>query len=122
MYKYFSDLEFKRCVPACSINDMNPEVLRFLDTMRIVLGFPIVINSAYRTKEFELSKGRSGTSSHCKGLAVDIRCTSPFKRNKILEYLFVNRSLLGTHIRIGIASTYLHVDFDKSKVESVWVY
>jgi len=34
MSKHFSDSEFKKCVPSCSIGDMNANTLARLDTAR----------------------------------------------------------------------------------------
>lgn len=45
----------------------------FLEDVRNVLGKPIKINSAYRSKEVNKSIGGSATSQHCFGCAADIR-------------------------------------------------
>lgn len=120
---FFKPSEFVKCSPSCSIEDLHPDLLLFLDRLRKACGFPIVLNSAYRSKEYELSKGRSGTSSHCKGLAVDIRCLDSFHRCRIVgcicELADRNNEI---PVRIGIASTYIHVDIDCSKPDSIWLY
>ena len=70
--KYFSESEFNRCTPACKMSDCKDFALRMLDAMRDYAGVPIILNSAYRSKEYEKKKGRTGSSSHCKGVAFDI--------------------------------------------------
>ena len=118
MSKYFQDAEFRRCVPSCSIKQMQPGFLELLDAVREVAGIPLVLNSAYRSVEWEKSKKRTGASSHTKGLAVDIRCTANATRYKIIA------AALSCGIRrIGVAHTYIHLDADESKSQGViWDY
>lgn len=114
-YRYFKESEFRSATPSCSLNDMDPDFMQKLDDARTLCSYPFVINSAYRSKEYELSKGRPGTSSHCKGLAVDISCITSICRLKMLLALLA----VGFR-RIGIYSTFLHVDMDVSKPVSIW--
>lgn len=118
MSKYFSPSEFTKCVPSCSINDMDKGFLLLLDKVREKAGIPLVINSAYRSVAYDKSKGRSGNSSHCKGMAVDIRCNTSSNRLKII------RACLECGInRIGIGSNFIHIDIDKSLPQNVmWHY
>ena len=83
--KHFSESEFQRCTPPCSLQDMKQDFMNRLDTVRDVAGIPLVINCAYRSKQYDLSKGRSGNSAHTKGLAVDIRCTTSANAFKIVQ-------------------------------------
>ena len=76
MSKYFSPSEFKKCVPSCSIEDMDGGFLALLDKVREKAGIPLVLNCAYRSREWDKSKGRSGNSAHTRGKAVDIRCNT----------------------------------------------
>lgn len=116
--KYFSEAEFRRCSPPCSLQDMDQGLMRRLDSAREVAGIPFVLNSAYRSVAYEKSKGRAGTSSHCKGLAVDIRCNSDANRWKVVTALLDNG-----FTRIGIGKTYVHADLDTAKTQRViWHY
>lgn len=116
-YKWFRDYEFKACRPMCNIDDMNEDFMKVLDDARELAGVPFKLTSAYRTKEYELSKGRTGTSSHCKGVAVDIYCTDSRKR-----YLIVQSLIAVGFMRIGIAKNFIHVDADEEKRASIWLY
>ena len=118
MSKYFSPSEFKRCTPSCSIEQMDPAFLSKLDQVREVAGIPLVLNSAYRSQEWEAQHGRAGTSAHCQGRAVDIRCNSYANRYRIV------RAALACGIRrIGIAKTYVHLDASPSHQQNViWDY
>lgn len=116
--KYFSESEFKRCTPSCSLQDMSQALMLRLDNARQMAGIPFVLNSCYRSVAYEKSKGRTGTSSHCKGLAVDIRCNSDANRWKIVKALIDNG-----FTRIGIGKTYIHADIDTQKTQGViWHY
>lgn len=117
-YQYFTNNDFKNCIPACNINDMSEDLMILLDKMRKIINQPIIINSAYRTKEYERKKGRNGTSSHCKGNAVDIRCTTDS-----YKFLIVQTALSLGIKRIGVGDTYIHIDIDKDKTQNViWTY
>lgn len=116
-YKHFKPYEFNCCVPRCDINDMDADFLGVLDDARELAGVPFRLNSAYRSKDYELAKGRTGTSSHCKGVAVDIACSDSRKR-----YLIVQSLIAVGFMRIGINKTYIHVDADDDKRASIWLY
>ena len=107
MTKYFKEIEYK----------MDTDFLAKLDKAREYAKVPFVINSAYRSPEHPLSI-KNPTSSHIKGLAVDIRTTDSRTRYKVLNALI--------HVgfnRIGIADTFIHVDDDKDKSQQViWTY
>lgn len=116
--KYFTEAEFKRCTPPCSLQDMKQELMTKLDNARYTAGIPFVLNSAYRSVAYEKGKGRTGTSSHCKGLAVDIRCNTDANRWKVVAALMDNG-----FTRIGIGKTYVHADLDTDKTQRViWHY
>lgn len=115
-FRYFKPEEFEKATPACSIDDMNEGFLQLLDDARSLCSVPFIINSAYRSKEYEASKGRAGTSSHCKGLAVDLRCSSPRNRFKMVIALIS----VGFR-RIGVYPTFIHVDMDPAKPSSLWL-
>ena len=107
MTKYFKEVEYK----------MDTDFLAKLDKAREFAKVPFVINSAYRSPEHPESI-KNPTSSHIKGLAVDIRTTDSRTRYKVLNALI--------HVgfnRIGIADTFIHVDDDKDKSQQViWTY
>ena len=116
--KYFSEAEFRRCTPPCSLQDMDQQFMRQLDAARASAGIPFVLNSAYRSVAWDKSKGRSGNGAHTRGKAVDIRCSTMGNRMKIVRALLDNGFR-----RIGIASTYIHADTDvKLSQDLVWLY
>ena len=118
MSKYFSASEFRKCTPACKIEQMRPAFLETLDRVREAAGIPLVLNSAYRTPAYELKHGRTGTSAHTLGVAVDIRCNTSQNRDKIV------RAAIECGItRIGIGKTYVHLDASRDHAQEViWHY
>ena len=107
MSKYFKEIEY----------NMDLGFLAKLDEAREYAGIPFVINSSYRSPE-QPESIKNPTSSHIKGLAVDIKAKDSRTRYKVLEALI--------HVgfnRIGIADTFIHVDDDKEKSSDVvWTY
>ena len=107
MSKYFKEIE----------ENMNKDFLFVLDEAREFAGIPFVINSAYRSPNHPLSV-KNPTSSHIKGLAVDIKATDNETRFKIVEAL-----ISVGFTRIGIADTFIHVDLDFDKRQNIiWTY
>jgi len=107
MSKYFKEIE----------DNMNKEFLFVLDEAREFAGIPFIINSAYRSPDHPLSI-KNPSSSHIKGLAVDIKATDSVTRFKIVKALIE----VG-FTRIGIADTFIHVDLDLDKTQNIiWTY
>ena len=112
--KYFSEREFQRCTPPCSLRDMDQETIDKFDKARQLAGIPFVINSAYRSVDYEKSKERAGTSAHTLGRAMDIRCNDPRNRFKI-----VNALLKAGFNRIGVYDTFIHADNSTNHEQAV---
>lgn len=104
--------------PTCQMDQMDSDFMHRLDTARGLAGIPFVVNSAYRTEEYEQSKGRDGTSSHTKGLAVDLKAETSRER-----YLIIKALLDAGFHRLGIGEDFIHVDGDQNKDRNViWDY
>lgn len=114
-YRYFTEEEFEHATPSCSLSDMDSHFMCLLDTARYIAGVPFIINSAYRSVDYELKKKRSGKSMHTLGQAVDLKCVDSNTRFKILAALFV----VG-FTGIGIGTSFIHVDTRPYPL--VWTY
>lgn len=103
-YLYFSEKEFNKLTPSCSLLDMSPAFMLALDRARSRACIPFVLNCAYRSVEWDKSNGRSGYSYHCSGRAVDIKCLDSESRWKIIEAC--------THygLSVGVYGRFLHID------------
>ena len=107
MSKYFKEIE----------KNMDGDFLAKLDEAREFAGIPFVINSAYRSPTHPESI-KNPTSSHIKGLAVDIKAKDSTTRFKVIEAL-----VSVGFTRLGIADTFIHVDWDFDKTQQViWTY
>lgn len=116
--RYFAECEFQRCSPSCSLQDMTQEAMDAFDAVRERAGIPLVINCAFRSREWDKARGRSGNSAHTKGVALDIRANSSATRMKI-----VSAALAEGITRIGIGQGFVHLDIDDTLAQGVmWHY
>ena len=114
----FSYNEFDSPDEIGSGSKMNQLFLNMLDDARSIANTPFIINSGYRTIEHNSNVGGKSNSSHLRGLAADIKVNDSRTRGLILKAL----REAGFN-RIGIAKTFLHVDFDSTKANNVtWLY
>lgn len=116
--RYFKPSEF--ACPHCGegADKMDAGLLHHLDAARHMAGIPFVINSAYRCEEHNKAVGGVPGSAHTKGTAVDIAANGSRERFMIAQALMA-RGL----VRIGVASSFVHVDVDKGKDQRVmWLY
>ena len=118
--RFFSEKEFQRLNPPCSLQDMKQSTMDMVDEARDLCGFPFIVTCAYRTVEWELAHNRAGTSSHTKGMALDIKC--PFA-DHVKRMAMIRAFLEVGFSRIGIGKNYIHVDNDTTKAQEVmWTY
>jgi uncharacterized protein YcbK (DUF882 family) len=103
--RHFRESEFRRCNPPCSLQDMRQDFMDTLDRVREKAGIPLVLNSAYRSKAWELSKGRTGDGAHTLGVAVDIRAN-----NNANKYKIIKAALECGVTRIGVYAWGVHID------------
>lgn len=83
---------------------MDKEFLKELDICREIAGVPFVLLSAYRSAEYDKSKGRSGNGFHTSGRAVDIAARDGETRRAIIE------GCLATGLTAGVYKTFIHID------------
>lgn len=102
--KFFKSSEFKKCIPSCSIEAMDSQFLRELDECRNIAGVPFRLMSAYRSPEYDKSKGRSGTGFHTSGRAVDVSCINGEDRRAIIE------GALAVGLTVGVYPSFIHLD------------
>ncbi len=117
-FKYFEYEHFDSPDMPGSGKLVSDELISMLDVARKKYGKPIIPNSGYRTIEHNAKVGGKPSSSHLKGLAVDIKCDNSVDRFKLYDIL----REVGFK-RIGVGKTFIHVDIDKDKSPEVfWVY
>ncbi len=121
MPNYFRSKEFD-CRCGCGKNNIDPALVANLNLVRehagTPPGMPLVVDSGCRCTTHNAHVGGSPTSSHLTGHAADIRAINESTRFKI-----VASALIHGINRIGIGKTFIHLDNDKSKAQSVfWLY
>jgi len=102
--KYFKSAEFGD--EPDSGDNMNPEFVILLDSLRGLCGFPLRVNSGYRTIEQNRAAGGAPQSAHRLGLAVDIHCTDWNTRRIIVKF--------ATHLlisEIALGKTFIHLGY-----------
>lgn len=118
MMKYFNYEEFDSPDIQGSGQMMSKKLLEMMDQVREIYGKPINITSGYRTEAHNRSVGGVPSSSHLKGLAVDIACIASSDRYKLINALIK----IGFN-RIGVAKSFIHADIDPDKSPNViWTY
>lgn len=119
-------IDLSVCVPACKIEDLHPDLVELIRRAQHLAGFTFAITSGYRPKSWELSHGRTGSSSHSRtdkdekpcSLAVDISTRDSHTRYKVL----VSLAAVGVP-RLGVGKTFVHADIDETKPHSIiWHY
>ena len=116
--KYFNYEEFDSPDIQGSGQLMDPELLDMIDKAREIYGKPIRVTSGYRTEDHNRKVGGVDSSSHLKGLAIDVACVRSNDRFEMLTALIE----VGFN-RIGVASNFIHIDIDKNKSQNViWTY
>ena len=115
--KYFNFHEFDSPDKPGSGHNMEEEFLELIDCAREEAEIPFKITSGFRTTEHNNSVGGVENSSHLKGCAADISCTSSSQRSIMVRAL-VNVGFT----RLGIAKSFIHVDNDPNKSDAIWLY
>jgi uncharacterized protein YcbK (DUF882 family) len=116
--KYFNYSEFDSPDVQGSGQLMDKILLEMLDEVRDKFDKPIHITSGFRTPAHNEAVGGVETSSHLKGLAVDIAC-----KNSTDRFDLINCLLDVGFSRIGVAKTFIHADIDPNKsIGVMWTY
>ena len=116
--KHFKLSEFDSPDAPGSGSKMQPKFLQMLDNARSIAGVPFKVNSGYRTAAHNAKVGGVADSSHCQGWAADLAATTGTSK-----FTIVNALLKAGFTRIGIASSFVHVDCDPIKpAQVIWTY
>lgn len=121
--KYFRYSEFDSPDTDGSGQLMDKGFLEMLEAAREIYGKPITITSGFRTENYNEELRKKGykastNSSHLKGYAADLACTTSANRWDLIDSL-----MKSGFNRIGIAKTFIHVDNDPDKPPFlIWTY
>lgn len=104
--------------PCCGLCEIDHEFLILVDRARDMAGVPFRVTSGFRCPEWNRKVGGSASSSHLKGVALDLAVECSSQRFAILSSL-----LECGFTRVGIGSDFIHVDLDVQKDQRVaWGY
>lgn len=109
--------------PCCGLLNMDMKFMSMLDEARREAGVPFKITSGCRCIKHNMDVGGAKSSSHVTSLtdacqAVDIVC-----RNNRSRFHITSALIAVGFTRMGIASTFIHVDNDLTKPQMViWRY
>lgn len=113
---YFTEEELS-CKCGCGLG-VSDELVEKLNVAREVADIPFIVTSGARCEARNEEVGGSPTSSHVKGLAVDLRAVNGYERFKVLQGL-----IAAGFDRVGVSKTFIHADVDEDKVGGVcWLY
>ena len=68
---YFTESEF-RCRCGCGLSEVNPLLIESLESLRVMVGKPIIVNSGIRCAKHNSAVGGAKASQHLLGNAADI--------------------------------------------------
>ena len=116
---HFTKEEFD-CQCGCGNGDIiiSENLVFELECVRVHYGKPMRINSGIRCLSHNRKIGSRDTSSHIKGLAVDISCTDMGTRLELVKRLLRD----GEFTRMGIHKDFIHVDVDYDKPRGIFIY
>lgn len=117
---YFSTSEFASPDDPTSGELIHPVLVAKLDSMREEAGFPFRINSGVRTEVHNKEVGGVHRSAHTYPCycAVDVRVKTKTERNALIR-LAKKYGIT----RIGIGTSFVHLDIDSTKPQNVtWYY
>lgn len=104
--------------PGTGSANMKMEFVAALDEVRTACGFPLKVNSGFRTPEHNRSVGGVPDSAHVRGYAADIHAVTSRHR-----FAIVMAAMACGIKRVGVADTFVHLDMDPSRPERMlWVY
>lgn len=120
-FKYFNYSEFDSPdLPGSGKKFMSKKFIETLDKIREEVGVPFIINSGYRTPEYNARPDVGGVpnSAHIRGRAADIRTPSGYKQKEIAKAA-VKHGIT----RIGFGTNFIHLDNDTTlKHPTTWGY
>ena len=112
--KWFKDDDFQ-CKCGCGF-DITDELKDLCDKARDLAQIPFIVNSGARCLSHNRNEGSRDTSSHVKGIAVDIATSSSSARFKVIQaFMKLGVSRFG----INFNKNFIHIDIDTSKPQEL---
>ncbi len=104
-----------------NMDKMDPKLLSMLDELREEYGYPIILNSSYRSPDHPIEAVKSNPGEHTYGAAVDIKCAGGEN-----TFNLVAAAIKVGFRRIGISrkSNFVHVGigYPNAPETTIWTY
>lgn len=114
---YFTLKEIE-CKCGCGSTSISPYFLNRVNDVREIVGHPLRVNSWVRCPSHNLSVGGKPTSSHLKGLAVDLATPNEYIKYSVL----LAAGSVGFR-GVGVGKNFIHLDNDPDKPHGrLWFY
>jgi len=116
---HFNADEFAcKCGKNCDAVSIDLDLVKKLEKVRVKCDFALKINSGVRCVEYNRKKKGKSKSAHIMGRGVDIHCVHSWNRWMIIFW-----AIRYGFKRIGIGSTFIHLDLDDALPEPrIWTY
>jgi uncharacterized protein YcbK (DUF882 family) len=95
-------------------NELDRKLQNALNVFDRVCEREVFATSGLRSSEKNAEVGGVSTSSHLKGLALDLACSDSQTR-----YDIIRCAIIADFKRIGIGKTHIHLDLDPDKIQPV---
>ena len=117
--EHFTKEEFD-CQCGCGNGDIviDQRLVNELECVRVHYKKPMRITSGIRCLSHNRKIGSRDTSSHIKGLAVDIGCNDMATRLELMKHLLRDAEFT----RVGLHKEFIHVDIDEDKPNGIFLY
>jgi len=101
---------------------MSDEFMAKLEAMRVEAGFPFIVNSAFRSPDYNRQIGGSPNSQHLYGNAVDLRLYG----DRAIQVIVLARKWgmggIGVQQKGPHASRFIHIDGRSLERAALWSY
>ena len=88
---------------------------RVFERIRLEVGAPIRVNSAYRTREYNARVGGSRNSQHVEGRALDLAVPRKLTFGEFCEIVLAVVRRSGSRLRgLGVYPSFIHIDIRPS--------
>jgi hypothetical protein len=117
--EHFTKEEFD-CQCGCGNGDIviAERLVNELEIVRQAYNKPMRITSGIRCLSHNRNIGSRDTSSHIKGVAVDIHCTDMGTRLELMKHLLRDAEFT----RVGLHKEFIHADVDTDKPNGIFLY
>ena len=118
-YQNFSANEFN--CSHCGKNEMKPDFLQKLQTLRSVYGKPMRVTSGYRCPEHPIEAKKAKPGAHASGCACDIGIDGP-DAHRLLKLAFAG-GFTGIGVQQKGSGRFIHLDTLEGGLRpTVWSY